>query len=133
MIWFLCLVFFLSGASALIFEGLWFYSLGLTLGNNVWSTAIVLASFMGGLTLGNTIVVFRHHKIKQPVRLYAFLEITIAVSGFAMVLLLPKLVGLLAPFFSIFSDQPVLLNFLRLLIAFVLLLLPTTAMGATLP
>ena len=54
------LIFFLSGASALIFESLWFRLAGLSLGNSVWSASLVLAAFMGGLALGNGIVARLH-------------------------------------------------------------------------
>src|SRR5687767_7906508 len=47
-------IFFLSGAAALLFETLWFRLAGLVFGNSVWAASLVLASFMGGLALGNT-------------------------------------------------------------------------------
>lgn len=50
-----CLIFFVSGASALIFETLWFRAAGLALGNSVWASSLVLASFMGGLALGSLV------------------------------------------------------------------------------
>ncbi len=46
-------IFFLSGASALLFETLWFFQSGLALGNSIWASSLVLASFMAGLALGN--------------------------------------------------------------------------------
>ena len=46
-------IFFASGASALIFEMLWFRQAGLALGNSVWASSLVLSGFMGGLALGN--------------------------------------------------------------------------------
>jgi predicted membrane-bound spermidine synthase len=49
----LCAATFLSGASALVFETLWFRQAGLVLGNAVWSSSPVLAAFMAGLALGN--------------------------------------------------------------------------------
>ena len=51
----LSVVFFLSGCAALLFETLWFRQAGLMLGNSVWASAVVLASFMGGLGLGNAL------------------------------------------------------------------------------
>src|SRR5688572_31045813 len=51
----ICLIFFLSGAAALLFETLWFRLAGLVFGNSVWAASLVLASFMGGLALGNTL------------------------------------------------------------------------------
>ena len=52
----LCLVFLVSGAAALVFETLWFRQAGLALGNTVWASALVTASFMGGLAIGNAVV-----------------------------------------------------------------------------
>jgi hypothetical protein len=72
-------------------------------------------------------------EIARPIRLYAVLEIMIGVGGFAMVALLPRLNGLFAVLFANVTDTPWLLNVTRLGIAFSFLVLPTTAMGATLP
>ena len=122
-------VLFLSGASAVIFESVWFQQASVTFGNSVWATSLVLCSFMGGLALGNGLVGRHGRLIARPVRFYAGLEVTIGVSGFALVLLLPALSGVLAPLFRPLLDLPLLLNPLRLLIAFLLMLAPATAMG----
>jgi predicted membrane-bound spermidine synthase len=127
------LIFFLSGASALIFESLWFRLAGLSLGNSVWSASLVLAAFMGGLALGNGLVARLHRRVLHPVRLYAALEFAIGIGGIAVVLLLPRLPNLLGPALGSLTDVPVLLNAVRLTIAFGILLTPAIAMGATLP
>jgi spermidine synthase len=129
----LSLIFFLSGAAALIFEYLWFQFAGLVFGNSVYAASIVLASFMAGIALGNTLVAFRGDGVKRPIRLYAFLETLVAVSGFSLVLVLPHLTSLLAPVFTLLLERPWLLNLLRAIISILLMLVPTTAMGATLP
>lgn len=129
----LVLIFFLSGASALIFETLWFRLAGLSLGNSMWSASLVLAAFMGGLALGNGLVARVHRRVSQPVRCYAVLEFLIGIFGIVVVLLLPHLPGLLGPVLGTLSDVPLLLNVVRLTIAFGILLVPAIAMGATLP
>ncbi len=129
----LSFIFFLSGASALILEALWFHLSGINLGNSVWATSLVLSSFMAGLALGNGLVIVFGHKIKSPIRLYAFLEIVIGVSGFALILILPKLTFSFVPIFRIFSEYPLISQSLRFVISFFLLVVPTTAMGVTLP
>ena len=129
----LCLVFFLSGAAALIFEILWFRLAGLVFGNSVWAASIVLSSFMGGLALGNALMAARGDQLKRPIRFYAGLEVVIAISGFFLVFLFLHLTRIFRPLFAPFQDQPPLLNAMRTIIAFILLLIPTTAMGATLP
>ena len=129
----LALIFFLSGASALIFESLWFRLVGLSLGNSVWSASLVLAAFMGGLALGNGLVARLHRRVSHPVRLYAALEFAIGVGGIAVVLVLPQLPNVLGPALGSLVDMPAWLNAVRLTVAFGILVIPAVAMGATLP
>lgn len=129
----LCLGMFLSGAAALLFETLWFRQAGLMLGNSVWSTSLVTASFMGGLALGNGAVARWGPELRRPVALYALLEATIGATGLGVVLLFPALTKVLLPLFRLALDRPELLNGMRLLAALLVLLVPATAMGATLP
>ncbi len=129
----LCGVFFLSGASALIFESLWFRLAGLAFGNSVWASALVLSSFMAGLALGNGLSARHGGRVRRPVRLYATVELIVAATGILLVLLFPHLTRALAPLFRALLEQPVLLNALRLSISFLVLIVPATAMGMTLP
>lgn len=126
-------VFFLSGAAALIFETLWFRLAGLAFGNGVWASALVLAAFMAGLALGNALAVRWGSRLLRPVRLYALLELGVAAAGCALVWGFPLLSTLLAPVLRPLLEQPLLLNTLRLSIAFLLLVVPATAMGLSLP
>jgi spermidine synthase len=126
-------IFFVSGIAGLTFETLWFRLAGLSLGNSIWSASIVLAAFMGGLTLGNGLVARFYSRVKQPIRLYALLELAIGVGSFLVVLALPRLSSALGPLFATVADTPWALNTARMASAFALLVLPTTAMGATLP
>jgi spermidine synthase len=129
----LCAVFFFSGAAALVFESLWFRQAGLAFGNSVWASSLVLSSFMAGLAVGNAIVARSGARIRRPVRLYAALEASIALSGAPLVWLLPELGRWLDPLLGAASGSPALLNALRFGASFVVLLVPATAMGATLP
>ena len=114
----LCALFFVSGASALIFETLWFHQAGLALGNSVWATSLVLAGFMGGIALGNLVAARYGDRHPNPIRAYAALEALIAVTGVGLVYLLPALGPLLAPWLEPLLEQPWLLNPLRLVVAF---------------
>ena len=129
----LCLVFFLSGAAALLFENLWFQRAGLAFGNSVWASSLVLAAFMGGLALGNGLAGRFGTRVRRPARAYGILELVIAASGLAIVLGLPALNPYVARALRPLVDTPALAHALRLLAAFLLLLVPATAMGATLP
>ena len=85
----LYLVFFLSGFAALVFETLWFRQAGLAFGNSVWSATLVLSSFMGGLALGNGLMLRFGKKLTRPIWFYALLETLIAIAGLLIVLVLP--------------------------------------------
>jgi spermidine synthase len=128
----LSVVLFLSGISALIFETLWLRLSGLAFGNSIWAAALILSSFMAGLALGTAIAASAKFRAR-PLKLYATLEIAVAVFGCTIVFALPILGELLRPLFqSLWNHQTILLA-LRVLISFVILLIPTTAMGLTLP
>ena len=129
----LCAVFFCSGAGALVFESLWFRQAGLAFGNSVWASAMVLSSFMAGLAFGNLLVVRTVERIRRPVRVYASLELAIACAGALLVWVLPQLGRWLDPLLGALVGTPWLLNALRLGVSFAVLLVPATAMGATLP
>jgi predicted membrane-bound spermidine synthase len=129
----LCLVFLASGCASLLFETLWFRQTGLLLGNSVWASSLVTASFMGGLALGSALAARLGHRVQRPVAAYGFLELGVGGSGLTIVLLIPLLPGLMAPLLGRFVFAPAALNFVRVLLALALLLVPATAMGATLP
>lgn len=126
-------VFFISGASALIFETLWFHQAGLALGNSIWASSLVLSGFMGGLALGNALAARYGDRLGNPVRVYAIVELAIALTGIGLVYLFPVLGGALAPWLQPLLEHLWVLNPLRLFIAFILLLTPSAAMGVTLP
>jgi spermidine synthase len=129
----LYLIFFLSGAAALLFETLWFHQAGLVLGNSVWASSVVLAGFMCGLSLGNGVAGRYGGRVLQPLRLYAFLELTIAATGIALVHGIPRLTPIVVALLRPVLDAPMAANAIRLGLAFGFLLIPSTAMGATLP
>jgi len=128
----LSIIFFLSGGASLLFETLWFRLSGLVFGNGAWASAIVLASFMAGLAIGNVLSTRFARRWREPLRAYSTFEITIGLSGLLLVLLLPALPSVLAPVLRPFLDSAAL-NAARLFFAFILLLIPATVMGATLP
>src|ERR1044072_4860186 len=126
-------VLFLSGIGALLFETLWLRLSGLAFGNSVWAAALILSSFMAGLALGNAIAASSRIRRWRPLRLFGVLEVVVALLGCTIVFGLPVLGELLRPVWQIFWNyQPALLG-LRFVVSFLILLIPTTAMGLTLP
>lgn len=126
-------ILFLSGIGALIFETLWLRLSGLAFGNSVWAAALILSSFMAGLALGNAIAASSRIRQWRPLHLYAALELLVALFGCTIVFALPILGDLMRPIWqTLWNYQPTLLG-LRFIVSFLILLVPTTAMGLTLP
>src|SRR5262245_29248497 len=118
-----------SGAAALIYEVVWFQFLGLVVGSSAVSLGILLATFMGGTCLGSLLfprlTPLHHH----PLRVYAAIEIGIALTALLTLVLLP-FAGKIYIAWAGEGPQGFLL---RGVLAAVCLLLPTVLMGATLP
>lgn len=127
------LCFFLSGATGLLYEVLWLRVLGLVFGHTVHAITTVLAAFMAGLTLGSFLFGRRAGRIQQPIRAYGFLEVGIGVYC----ALLPILLGFASGTF-VWLQGPLgasyqALGLIQFVVVFMLLVVPTTLMGATLP
>ena len=124
--------FALSGAAAAAFETLWFHQAGLALGSSVAASSLVLGGFMAGLALGSLVGRAIGDQIAQPVLWFMALELGIAASGVALVHGLPALAPTLARALAPLAETPAL-SAARFSLAFALLVVPTTAMGFTLP
>ncbi len=124
---------FLSGAAGVLFETLWFRVAGLVLGNGFWSANIVLGSFMAGLAAGNALAARHGKRVRRPLRFYAAAELTVGVTGLAIVASLPALIPIVGRMFTRLLAHAWLVNLVRLTVAFVVMAVPATAMGLTLP
>jgi len=129
----LCLVFFGSGVAALVLQTLWLQAAGLFLGHGVWASSLVLSAFMGGLALGGLIAQRVGDRLRRPLRAYAALELAVALTGVALAVGLPTLGTQIAPSLAALLHVPLALGIARFAIAFALFLVPSTAMGLTLP
>ena len=126
-------ILFLSGVSALVFETLWLRLSGLAFGNSVWAASLILSSFMAGLALGGALAAMKNRQRMRPLHFYAVLELIIGVLGCTIVFAIPMLGQWMHPVFQALWHHDSALNALRFFLSFLILVLPTTAMGLTLP
>lgn len=129
------LLIFISGAAGLVYQVAWMRQLQPAMGGSVYAIIAVLASFMAGLAAGSAVISRVVARLSRPLAVYALLELFIAVWG----LLSPLLLSLAGPAFDAYhpvsgsgASDPAMAAW-RFLLAFLLLLPPTFAMGATLP
>jgi spermidine synthase len=133
MVVLLYLLFFLSGAAALVYEVVWARSLGLVFGGSHLAVATVLSVFMGGLALGGWLLGRAADRSTRPLRLYAFLELGIAGAALLFEALILEYPTIYPPLARLGEHQAAWLTLLRVLFAVAAMLLPTTLMGGTLP
>ncbi len=127
------LLFFLSGAAGLVYEVAWARSLGLVFGGSHLAVTTVLVVFMGGLALGSLVIGKRADATARPLRLYGFLELGVAALGVTFLLLMRVYPHLYVPLARVAEENRAYLTVVRVLLASLAMLGPTTLMGGTLP
>jgi spermidine synthase len=125
----LLLLFAGSGCSALIYEIVWYQLLQLAIGSTAVSLGVLLATFMGGLCVGSVGLPRLGLARRHPLRVYAVLEVGIALCGLLVLVGIPYIDRVYVA--GAEHGMPGML--LRGLICAVCLLPPTVLMGASLP
>lgn len=125
-------LFFLSGATGLIFEVLWLRGLGLLFGNTAYATAATLSAFFLGIATGARVWGSRADRYGNTLRAYALLEAGVAVTSLLYL-------GVLRVFHVIYPPVVAALGYgvplriAKLALAMVALFPPAFLMGGTLP
>ncbi len=127
------LLFFLSGAAALVYQVVWVRSLTLVFGGSHQAVTAVLVAFMAGLALGGWSIGRVADRVRRPLALYGWLELGIA--AFALLFL-----GAMRIYPAVHvtlargrDDSVAYLFVVRALFSVLALIVPTTLMGGTLP
>jgi spermidine synthase len=129
----LLFLFFISGISGLIYEIVWLRILSRVIGVTTYATAVTLAAFMLGLSLGSLIFGRLADKRNNQLLLYSILEGIIAILAFFTPLLFKLSIELYRTLHTFWGDNSLVLLLSRILASFILLLIPATLMGGTLP
>jgi len=120
------LLLFVSGAAALVYQVLWIKQLSLVVGVEVYAITTGISAFFAGLALGGLLFGRWADTLRQPLLLYAGLEVLVAILGvgatFAMSLAASPFAWL---------EQHV--GLLAWVLPFALVGIPALLMGGTLP
>lgn len=127
------IMFFASGAAALVYQVLFAKELALVFGSTSTATFTVLATFLGGMAIGSLIGGVVANRSERPVVVYALIELAIGVFCIAT----PALFSAIQHVYVLMAadippDAPTLLA-LRVALGAGVLLIPTMLMGITLP
>ena len=126
-------LFFFSGACTLVYEVVWARMLIPVFGVGVYAVSTVLTAFMAGLALGS--FYFGRYVDRKPngLRLYAVLELGIGAFALLFPVILAGLDEVYTAIYRSLGQMPTAFVLARFAISFLVLLVPTTLMGATLP
>jgi spermidine synthase len=127
--------FALSGFASFAYEVFWTRSLVIMLGNTTYAFSLMLMAFLSGIALGGYGIRFFVDRVKRPLLLFAAIEVFIGLLSAASLPVLFFIVKseAVTSFISRMSGRLGLLVFSNFGVALVLMLLPATLIGATLP
>jgi spermidine synthase len=125
--------FFVTGLSALVYEVCWIRTASLTFGSATWAVSAVLAVFFAGLALGSLVVGSYSSQVTRPLRLFALLELGVAVWAMASPVTFTLTDQLYSYFYPYVLGSVTGLAATRILLVTIVVLPATTLMGGSLP
>src|SRR4051794_27383252 len=129
----LLVLFFCSGISGLIYQVLWLRILSLVFGVTIFAVSTVLASFMAGLAVGSFAAGKVSDRLRNPLAAYGIAEVLIGLTALVTPELILGLQSVYQALYGALGGSPLLVGGVRIVLAFLILLVPTSLMGATLP
>ncbi len=129
----LMVMFFVSGALALVYETVFGKLLSYVFGVTAFATSTVLASFMAGLALGGFALGRLADRVRRPLVGYAVLELLVGLYCLSVPTLFGWIDAAYAAAYHRFGMSLTALTGLRFTLSFLMILLPTFLMGGTLP
>jgi spermidine synthase len=129
----LAVLFFASGACALIYQVMWLRMLALVFGVTVYAASTVLASFMAGLALGSYGAGRIAARLRSPLVAFGLVEIGVGVTAFTTPTILDLATDVWVAAHPTLPASMPLITAARFVVAVAVLIVPTTLMGATLP
>jgi predicted membrane-bound spermidine synthase len=127
------LMFFASGAAALVYQVLFAKQLALVFGSTATATFTVLATFLGGMAIGSLIGGRLALRTSKPLVAYAFVEMLIAGYCIVTPVLFRFIQEVYVALASGYEPGSSVLLMLRVALGATVLLIPTMLMGVTLP
>lgn len=129
----LLIMFFFSGAAALIYEVLWLKDLSRLFGVSAYAASATLAAFFLGIALGSYFWGKKVSSIRNPLRLYAYLELGIAASALLYFAIFAVYRFVYRGLYEEIGNSDVIWLTVKFVLAMLILVPPAIFMGGTLP
>ncbi len=127
------LIFFSSCMCGVLYEVIWARQLILFFGSPVFAVSTILSALVGGLGLGSFYFGRLVGREKHPLRLYAFLGAGIGIFALIFPTLLDILNAICVLIYRGMGAGFYSFSLVRFVLSFIVLLIPSTLMGGTLP
>jgi spermidine synthase len=135
IITFAVFAFMVSGFVALSHEVVWTRILSLIIGSSTYAFTMILIGFLIGIALGSYLI--SHTKMIPPgkidITLFSYIQIGIGLTTFLLIPLFSKLPVIMLNAFKINPDSYSFISLYQFILILMIMLFPTTLMGATLP
>ena len=112
---------------------MWLRLLALVFGVTVYAASTVLAGFMAGLGLGSFVAGRLASRITRPLAAFGIAEVLIGITAFVSPAVLDALTRVWVTIHPSLPDSVAAITVIRFIVAFMVLIVPTSLMGATLP
>lgn len=126
-------LFLFSGASGLVYQVIWVRLLTRIFGTTTFAVSVLLAAFMAGLGLGSFLASRYLERVSHPLRWFGAFEIGVGVYALLLNALLPAGERLFLEMVAGSSVSPLGERLVKVALSFLILVPPTTLMGASLP
>lgn len=126
-------IFVLSGFSGLIYQSIWSHYLGLFLGHAAYAQALVLSIFMGGMALGAILIARVGERWRNLIRMYALIEGVIGLLGLVFHTTFVATANFSYDTLIPATDSRLLADWMRWLVATLLIVPQTVLLGMTFP
>ena len=125
---YLLLAFAISGFTALVYEIVWTRPLEIIFGSTIYAVSTMLTTFFIGFALGSYLFRNISDRSQNSLKLFAILQLGIGLYGLGMIYLLKILPSIYLPLVE--NSE---LQLVKFLFIFLVLIIPTTLLGATWP
>ncbi|MAE65184.1 MAG: hypothetical protein CMJ18_13010 [Phycisphaeraceae bacterium] len=124
---------FISGTAALVYETIWLRWFGLLFGNTAHAASATLCAFFAGLALGAALFGRWAGRTRNPLMLYAGIELAAAVASLIVPLAIRLYDPIYAGLYERFADQGSVFVSIKFALALAAVLPTATLLGGTLP
>lgn len=129
----LILLFWITGFSVSVSLIVWIRSARLALGNTFFVSSAVFITFLIGIAGGSYYFGKLIDTKRQELQTYLWLELIAGLYLFMLLIIFPLLSSFHKAIFNHIGDQILLMNTIKFLILFLILITPSTLIGATYP